>query len=270
MISSCLMGQTGPWRNFTGFGNLAAAVTGFQGHAGWPGAMPSGPYGAYTDFISARYNALAILAALEYRERTGEGQYIDQSQAEAALHFLAPAFLDYTVNGRLREQRGNVDDELQPHGIYPCEGVDRWIAITVASDAQWQALWQAMERPDLAGKREGGDALDAEIAAFTRSRDGEELEAFLQARGVPAHRVLDTLDLYQCPQLQHRGHYIDVACEIYQSTTVESSRLVFSESEARRPERAVNFGRDNRYVLETLLGYSPERIAGLAAAGVLL
>nr|MCS5637493.1 CoA transferase [Myxococcota bacterium] len=191
MISSCLMGQTGPWRNFTGFGNLAAAVTGFQGHTGWPGAMPSGPHGAYTDFISARYNALAILAALEYRERTGEGQYIDQSQAEAALHFLAPAFLDYTVNGRLREQRGNADDELQPHGVYPCEGVDRWIAIAVQTEAQWQALCDVMERPDLVEKRQGGEALDAEIAAFTASRNGEELEAQLQARGVPAHRALD-------------------------------------------------------------------------------
>ena len=270
MISSCLMGQTGPWKNFTGFGNLAAAVTGFQGHAGFPGTQPSGPYGAYTDFISARYNAIAILAALEHRERTGEGQYIDQSQAEAALHFLGPAFLDYTVNGRLREQRGNHDDELQPHGIYPCEGVDRWIAIAVQTDAQWQALCDVMERPDGAEGRAGGEALDAEIAAFTATRNGEELEALLQARGVPAHRALNTLDLYQCPQLQHRGHYIDIACDIYQSTTVESSRLLLSESEPRRPERALSFGRDNRYVLETLLGYSPERIAELAAAGVLL
>jgi crotonobetainyl-CoA:carnitine CoA-transferase CaiB-like acyl-CoA transferase len=268
MISSCLMGQTGPWKNFTGFGNLAAAVTGFQGHAGWPGGLPPGPYGAYTDFISARYNAAAILGALEYRERTGEGQYIDQSQAEAALHFLAPAFLDYTANGRVREQVGNSDAEQSPHGIYPCAGRDRWIAIAVASETQWQALCAAMERPGLEGRED--EALDSEIAKWTESRDGAEIEALLQARGVPAHRVLDTVDLYACPQLQHRGHYIEVACEIYQSTTVESSRLLFSETEARRPERAVSFGRDNRYVLETILGYSPERIAALAEAWVLL
>ena len=270
MISSCLMGQTGPWKNFTGFGNLAAAVTGFQGHAGWPEGLPSGPYGAYTDFISARYNAAAILAALEHRERTGEGQYIDQSQAEAALHFLAPAFLDYTVNGRVREQMGNHDGEKCPHGIYPCAGRDRWIAIAIENETQWLALCVAMERPDLEGRREAGEALDAEIAQWTENLDGAELEGLLQARGVPAHRVLDTPDLYACPQLQHRGHYIDVACDIYQSTTVESSRLLFSESQARRPEQALSFGRDNRYVLETLLGYRPERIAALAEAWVLI
>ena len=270
MISSCLMGQTGPWRNFTGFGNLAASVTGYQGHAGWPDCPPSGPHGAYTDFISARYNAVAILAALEHRERTGEGQYIDQSQAEAALHFLAPAFLDYTVNGRLREGVGNRDAEQCPHGVYPCAGTDRWIAIAVSSDAQYQSLCAAMERPDLLTQRAAGDALDREIAAWTESQDAEKLEALLQARGIPAHRTLDTLDLYACPQMQHRGHYIEVECDLYQSTTVESSRLQLSESAARRPKKAISFGRDNRYVLETMLGYSPERIAGLAEAGILL
>jgi crotonobetainyl-CoA:carnitine CoA-transferase CaiB-like acyl-CoA transferase len=270
MISSCLMGQTGPWKNFAGFGNLAASVTGYQGHAGWPDCLPSGPHGAYTDFISARYNALAILAALEHRERTGEGQYIDQSQAEAGLHFIAPAFLDYTVNGKLREQVGNTDAVQRPHGVYPCQGKDRWIAIAVASDAQWEALCAAMERPDLLDQRDAGEALDAEIRGWTEARVGGETESLLQARGIPAHCVLDTADLYACPQMQHRGHYIEIACDLYQSTTVESSRLCLSESEARRPERALSFGRDNRYVLETLLGYSPERIAGLAQAGVLL
>jgi crotonobetainyl-CoA:carnitine CoA-transferase CaiB-like acyl-CoA transferase len=270
MISSCLMGQTGPWKNFTGFGNLAASVTGYQGHAGWPDGLPSGPHGAYTDFISARYNAAAILAALEHRERTGEGQYIDQSQAEAALHFIAPAFLDYTVNGKLREQVGNRDAQQRPHGVFPCTGKDRWIAIAVASEDQWRALCGVMERPDLLDQRDAGEALEAEIAGWTSARDGAETEASLQASGVPAHRVLDTVDLYACPQLQHRGHYIDIACDLYQTTTVESSRLLLSESEARRPERSVSFGRDNRYVLETILGYSAERIAGLAEAGVLL
>jgi crotonobetainyl-CoA:carnitine CoA-transferase CaiB-like acyl-CoA transferase len=100
MISSCIMGQTGPWRDFAGFGRLAVSVSGFQQLASWPARPPAGPFGAYTDAIASRYNAAAILAALEHRQRTGEGQYIDLSQTEAALHFLAPAFLDWTVNGR--------------------------------------------------------------------------------------------------------------------------------------------------------------------------
>jgi hypothetical protein len=132
------------------------------------------------------------------------------------------------------------------------------------------AVHEAATEAIARARRGEGPALDPEIAAWTAEYEGEKLEALLQAHGVPAHRTLDTLDLYACPQMQHREHYIDVACDIYQSTTVESSRLRLSESRPRRPEKAVSLGRDNRYVLETILGYSPERIAGLAEAGILL
>ena len=269
VISSCLMGQTGPWRDFTGFGNLAASVTGFQQLASWPGRPPSGPFGAYTDFIAVRYNAAAILAALEHRERTGEGQYIDQSQAEAAVHFLAPAFLDYTVNGRVQEACGNEDGELFPHGVYPAAGEDRWIAIAARDDRDWEALCAVIERPDLVSQRGEREEVEAAIASWTREREATDAEDALQARGVPAHAALDTPGLHADAQLRHREHFVEIEHEIYGSTTIESSRLRMSESRARRPERAVTFGRDNRYVLETLLGYSPERIAGLAERGVL-
>jgi crotonobetainyl-CoA:carnitine CoA-transferase CaiB-like acyl-CoA transferase len=270
MISSCLMGQSGPWRDFTGFGNLAASVTGFQSLASWPDTAPPGPYGAYTDFIALRYNAVAILAALEHRARTGEGQYIDQSQAEAALQFLAPAFLDYTVNGRVQAARGNADGELAPHGVYRCAGDDRWVAIAVQSDAGWHALCAQMGRPDLAASPRHGAHADEAIEAWTRELEPEAVEEALQAAGVAAHAVLDTAGLARCPQLAHREHFIEIGCDIYQTTAVESSRLRLSASPARRPERALCFGRDNRYVLETLLGRSAEEIAGLAASGVLL
>ncbi|HXW83885.1 MAG TPA: CoA transferase, partial [Candidatus Binataceae bacterium] len=88
MLSTCLMGQTGPLARFAGFGNLAAAISGFHNLTGWPDRPPAGPFGAYTDYVSPRFTAIAILAALEYRRRTGKGQYIDQSQGEASLHFL--------------------------------------------------------------------------------------------------------------------------------------------------------------------------------------
>ena len=88
MLSSCLMGQTGPLSSFVGFGNMAAAVLGFYNLCGWPDRAPSGPFGAYTDYVAPRFGAVSVLAALDYRKRTGKGQYIDQSQAESALHFL--------------------------------------------------------------------------------------------------------------------------------------------------------------------------------------
>src|SRR5215475_372655 len=110
---------------------------------------PAGPFGTYTDYVAPRFTVVAILAALEYRRRTGQGQYIDQSQAESALHFLTPALLDYTVHGRSQERGGNADAHLAPHGVYPAAGEDRWLAIAVRTEAQWQVLCEVMQRPDL-------------------------------------------------------------------------------------------------------------------------
>ncbi len=269
MISSCVMGQTGPWRDYAGFGRLAVSVIGFQLQASWPDRPPSGPFGAYTDAIASRYNAAAILAALEHRRRTSEGQHIDLSQAEASLHFLAPAFLDWTVNAHVQEPCGNTDGELFPHGMFPATGEDRWVAIAVRDDADWRALCDVIGRPDLLERRHARGDIEAEIAKWTSEREASAIEAALQARGVPAHVALDTPGLFTDPQIQHREHFIEIEHDIYPTTTVENSRLCLSRTPARRPERALSFGRDNRYVLETMLGYSPERIAELAANGVL-
>jgi benzylsuccinate CoA-transferase BbsF subunit len=269
MISSCLMGQTGPWRDFTGFGNLAASVTGYQTLASWPGRPPSGPYGAYTDFIGVRYNAIAILAALEHRDRTGEGQYIDMSQAEAALHFIAPSYLDYTVNGQVRAAVGNEDLDLSPHDFYPCAGEDRWIALAVDSDAQWHSLCELMGRADLQPKRADRATVDAAIASWTRSLEAATAVESLQSAGIPAYEALDTPGLYLDEQLQQRAHYYEIAHEIYQTHTVESSRLRLSRSPEKRAESALTFGRDNRLVLESILGLSVERIQELIESGVL-
>jgi crotonobetainyl-CoA:carnitine CoA-transferase CaiB-like acyl-CoA transferase len=269
MISSCIMGQTGPWRDYAGFGRLAVSVTGFQELGSWPERPPSGPFGAYTDAIASRYNALAILAALEYRRRTGKGQYIDLSQSEAALHFLAPAILDRTLHGPRPGAVGNQDGELFPHGMFPAAGEDRWVAIAVRDDRDWTALCDAMDRADLLARRAEREEVEAAISAWTREREPAEIEAQLQARGVPAHTALDTPGLFRDPQLQHRGHFIEIPHQIFQTTTIESSRLRLSRARARVPEQALSLGRDNGRVLEEILGLSTERIADLTARGVL-
>ncbi len=269
MISSCIMGQTGPWKGFTGFGRLAASLAGFQQMASWPDQPPAGPFGAYTDAIASRYNAIAILAALEHRERTGEGQYIDQAQIEAALHFLAPAYLDWTINGRVEGAVGNDDDAYFPHGMFQTTGEDRWVAIACGSDQQWRDLCETIERPDLIDRRSERKVVDDALRNWTLMRSAGEVETALQAKGIPTHAALDTPALFTDPQLQHRGHFIEIAHDIYPTTTIESSRLRLSRSEARTPERAITLGRDNRSVLEEILGYSPERIADLEAREVL-
>jgi benzylsuccinate CoA-transferase BbsF subunit len=215
MVSTCLLGQTRPMTHFAGFGNLAAAISGFYNLAGWPDRPPAGPFFAHTDAAAPRFTAAAILAALVYRRRTSQGQYIDQWQAESSLHFLGPALLDYTVNGRVQGRIGNPDPRMAPHGVYPAAGEDRWIAIAVGTNTQWEALCRVMQPPDLiederfatrSARLKNQDELGTLIAAGTQERDAHETEAVLEAvlkeRGIPANAVLPTYDLQQSQQSQ--------------------------------------------------------------------
>lgn len=278
MLSTCLMGQTGPLAGFAGFGNLAAALAGYHELTGWPDRAPAGPFSAYTDYIAPRYNAIAVLAALEHRRRTGQGQHIDLAQEEAALHLLAPAILDYTVNGRVLSRQGNVDPEMAPHGVYPCAGEDRWVAIAVRDDPDWRALCRAMEQPGLArdarfasaDKRLGQRAeLDRVLARFTEKLAMEEVEAKLLAVGVPVHAVQNGLELARDAQLLHRGHFIELPLPGGSRTVVESARFRMSRSTASVPQVAPTFGCDNEHVLKKILGYDDDRVAQIVIAGAL-
>ena len=269
LLESCLMGQTGPWRAFTGFGNLAASVTGYMTLASERDGIPSGPWAAYTDFIAVRYNTLALLGALAEQRRTGRGQRIDQAQAESALHFAAPGVLDYTVNRRVVRGCGNEDAHFFPHDVFPCAGKDRWVAISVRDERDWRALCEEIARPDLMPRRAERAAVMDALSAWCREREAGAVERALQARGVPAHEVLDTATLYACPQMQHRAHWIECEHSIYQTTFVESGRLQLSALEPQRPKAAIHFGRDNEAVLKGILGYSAERIAALGEKGAL-
>ena len=278
MLSTCLMGQTGPLASFAGYGNLAAAITGFYELAGWPDRGPSGPFGAYTDYIAPRFNAAAMLAALEYKRRTGRGQHIDLSQAEAALHFLGPAILDYTVNGRVRTRTGNEDLDMAPHGVYACAGDDRWVAVTVADDAEWAALCRVLEQPDLASdarfataaaRLEHRAVLDGLLTSYTEKLEPEEAERRLQDAGVAASVVKSSREIIVDPQLLHRNHFVEIPNSAGKPTTVEGSRSRLSRTPAQVGGLAPTLGRDNEYVLKEILGYSDERVSELVIAGAL-
>ena len=277
MLSSCLMGQTGPLSGFTGFGNMAAAVSGFYNLCGWSDRPPSGPFGAYTDYVAPRFGAVSVLAALEYRRRTGKGQYIDQSQAESAVHFLTPAILDYTANGRVQGRVGNLDREYAPHGVYPTVSEDGWIAIVCETDAQWRALCAVINRKDLAdhpklatarGRRENAAEIDAAISEWTRNMGERAAEAFLQSRGVPAHQVQNSAHAARDPQMVHRGHFVEVNHSTLGKTVVEGPRAHLSRTPARVRAAAPSLGEHNQHVLEKILGYDDDKITDLVASGV--
>lgn len=212
MLSTCMQGQTGPHRDYPGFGNLMAALSGFYHVAGYSEDEPCPPYGAYTDFIAPRFSACALIAALDYRRRTGQGQYIDMSQYEAALHNLAPMLIDYFATGRVLGPAGNRSDRYAPHGAYRCadeDGHERWIAIAVADDREWSELTRALGAEDPGGRfatmrARMGDraALGEFIGAAVRSRKAGELTAALQGAGVAAYPVQNCMDLHHDENLE--------------------------------------------------------------------
>ncbi|MDE2746619.1 MAG: CoA transferase [Chloroflexota bacterium] len=255
MMSSCLMGQDGPLAEFAGFGNLAAAFAGFTPLCGWPDRSPAGPFGAYTDYVAPRFASAALLAAIDERDRTGQGQYIDVSQMEAAIHFLTPAFLQYRLTGEKWLADGNNDPYMSPHGVYPSDGEDRWIAIACRDDADRAALNSVLN----------GQALED----WSASRTNEEAMNTLQAAGVPAHAVQDSAACFADPQLQHRNHFAELEHPTQGKSVVEAARIVFSRTPAGRPQVAPTMGADNDAVLRDLLGYTDEQIIELASSGAL-
>lgn len=278
MLSTCLFGQSGPLAGVAGYGTMGSAISGFINLGGFPDRQPVGPYGAYTDYCAPRFTLAALIAALERRDRTGEGTYIDQAQAESSLHFIAPALLDYTVNGRIQQRDGNRDPRMAPHGVYRAAGADDWVAIAVRDEAEWSRFCAALGQGELAGearfatlrdRKANEAALDAIVESWTTQWPAEQIEAQLQAVGIPASVVQGSARCGMDPQLQHREHFVELDHPVHGKTTVENSRFRLSRTPAAVRRCAPPFGRDNAYVLKEILGYDDERVTELIIAGAL-
>ena len=277
MLSSSIMGQDGPLATMAGVGTMAAALGGFHEITGWPDRAPAGPYSAYTDFVAPRFTVAALLAALEHRERTGEGQHIDLSQLEASLHFLAPAILDYSVNGRVARRVGNDDPTMAPHGVYRSAGEDQWIAIACADKSRWHALCVLIDRADLAqredlhdlaGRLQAREEIDEAIEAWTRERPARVAEEQLQAAGVASYEAQNSQACCDDPQIMHLRHIIDVDHPIHGTFPIENSRFRLSRTPALITSGAPTIGQHVHEVLHGLLGYDDDHIAELAALGL--
>jgi crotonobetainyl-CoA:carnitine CoA-transferase CaiB-like acyl-CoA transferase len=274
MLSSCVMGQTGPMAGFAGFGNLAAAVAGFFDITGWPDRAPAGPYMAYTDYTSPRFSVMAILAALDHRRRTGQGQYLDFSQMEAATHFLTPALLARQAGAERLTRAGNFDPDHAPHGVYPAAGGDRWVAVVCETDAQWRSLCVEMRRDDLAGlttaERLGRrDELDGVVAAWTARQDAAGVTSRLQAHEVPAHLVSEAPDIWVDPQLSERGAFRWTPHPVARRVVVDQPPYRLSRSPGSYDWAGPTYGQHTFDVLHDILGYDDDRIADLAIAEAL-
>lgn len=281
MLSSSLMGQSGRLSRLAGFGNIGAALSGFQHIVGWPDRPPLGPFGPYTDYVGPKLALVALLAALEHRSRTGAGCYLDVSQAECGAWFLAPQIAACAATGEIAQRRGNRDPSFAPHGVFPCRperpgGADH-VAIAARDTQDFRALMAVIERPDLAadralqtleGRQAREDELEAAIEDWTRHHQPEEIERLCQQAGVPAHRAARSSDFIADDQLVHLGHLRRLAHPLHGEVVVEGPRYMLSATPGRVEKAAPLIGQDSEAVLR-LIGLDDDEITELEKAGVL-
>jgi benzylsuccinate CoA-transferase BbsF subunit len=278
MISSCMRGQTGPEAGYTGFGLQGAGLAGFVALTGWPDRIPSGPWGAYTDFIAPRYSLAALAAALHHRDRTGVGQYIDISQSEATIHFLSPAVLEYTVNGHVLDRAGHDSQRACPHGVYATRGSERYVAIAAETSGQWRALCElvpglaelASPELDLLSARIGmRQELDAALSSWCLGREPFELADSLRAAGVPSYVVMRATDLHEDPQLLARDFFVDLDHPHLGRVRLDGPVTRFSGTPSAPTHAGPTMGQHTFEILTEVLGYDADEAANLAAAGAL-
>ena len=273
MLSSTLLGQTGPFSGLAGYGYMAAAIAGFYELAGWPDRGPAGPYGPYTDYLAPRVVVAVLLAALEQRKKTGRGCHIDLSQTECALHYLTPAILDASVNGRTAQRCGNDDPLMSPHGVFASQGEDAWVAIA-CTDEMWPNLASEIGRDDLAGltqaqRRSQADLISEAITAWTQMRTNIAAATTLQNRGIDSYPSNDAQDCCDDPQFAHRQHHIEVPQSHSGTMWTHNCRSRLGRTPAAVWRGGPCLGEDNFEVLSEYLGYDGDKIAELAAAEVL-
>jgi crotonobetainyl-CoA:carnitine CoA-transferase CaiB-like acyl-CoA transferase len=256
MVSTCLNGQTGPHKDYPGFGGQGSALSGFNALTGWPDREPVGPYGTITDSLAPRYVAAALAAGLHYRRRTGHGVYLDVSQVETAIWSLAPWLLDYELDGELRLRDGNNHRDATLHGAFPCadeDGLgDRWIAIACWTDDDLARL------TNIAG---------TDLAAWTRVHSRAEIAARLQAVGIEAVPVADFGDLHDDPQLMFRQHFEALTHPVLGPGLYERNGFRVPSSPGGYNCAGPTLGQDNDWAIGEVLGLGADEIAALRASG---
>jgi crotonobetainyl-CoA:carnitine CoA-transferase CaiB-like acyl-CoA transferase len=277
MVSSCLQGQTGPHKDYPGFGGQGSALGGYNLLTGWPDREPVGPYGTITDSLAPRFVASALSAGLLYRRRTGRGVHLDVAQVEAAVYSLSPWVLDYDVNGHVGSRQGNRSDRAVPHGAFACAGEDRWVAVAVWDDAQWVRLAQAIGVDDATARRLGSfedrrhsiDEVEGLVTAWTRTRSPEDVATTLQGVGIEAVPVADLGDASADPQLHHRHHFVTLEHPCMGECGYEHNGFRLSDAPAGFTRSSPTLGEHNEYVLGEVLGLSAAEQARLLDDGVL-
>jgi benzylsuccinate CoA-transferase BbsF subunit len=277
MMRTCGYGHTGPYATQPGFGSIITALSMMDNLIGYADRPPLAPTTYYTDMLAPLQAALAIITALDYRRRTGKGSYIDQSQMESGLNYMTPLLLDYQANNRNAARQGNRSECCAPHGIYPCQGQDRWAAISVTTEEEWYSFKNIIGNPtwatdprfsSLVERVKHGDLLDALVAEWTVQLTPEQVMSLLQGAGVPAGVVSNAADLSNDLQLNHYHFYHQLdhtfmgKLSFYHPAAIKLSR---AEAEFRSPAL---LGQHTDEICSSILGLSQQEISELKGKGV--
>lgn len=262
------VGHDGPWSKFVTYAPTIHALSGITQMTGVAGHKDLGVGVSYNDHLSGLHGAVAVLAAIEERKQSGQGQFIDLSQLEVGVALAGPGLIDFFGNGRVAQPVANqlAYDEAAPHNAYQCEGDDQWVAIAIMDDDQWekfkavlgQPAWAS--RPSLdttAGRVAAAAKLDEHVAAWTRGRSPGYIQTLCQQAGVPAGVVQSGLDLAEYdPQLRHRGFtgVTDDAHALRGPLKFDRLPMRFSATPAETHFASRQLGQDNAAVLAEWIG----------------
>lgn len=279
-------GYRGPYQSYQSYGPTAQAISGITYESGLPEPMPPAGWGfSYLDHMGGYSVALAILFALNYRKRTGQGVWMDLAQGGFGIFLTGTAVLDYSANGRHYERTGNASPYklAAPHNVYPCAGRDRWIAIAVTQDSEWEGLVKAMDSPAWAydarfatmlARVRHRDELDRLLSEWTKDKEPFELMYLLQSHGVPAGVCQVAQDrVERDPHLRARDYLVTVPHSEMGRWPVQNLPLKLSATPVH-PGGVIDrgapcYGEDNEYVYTKLLGLSLEDLTQLQAEGVI-
>jgi benzylsuccinate CoA-transferase BbsF subunit len=279
MISICGYGQTGPERQYMGYGPASVPLAGISSLTGYRGIGPAEVGISYGDPNAGIFGAFAAMAALAYRQRTGKGVHVDLALWEALLVLMPEGLMDYAMNKTQPERDGNRDRWMAPHGCFKCQGdADKWVTIVCGTEGEWQALCQEMGKPELAtdkrfvnvvARKANEDALEEIISAWTKDRDRWEVTEALQKAGVAAFPAMSNKDLATSPHLTARGYLVqkehpEVGTRIHAGIPWHLSSTP-CEVRAAAPLR----GQHTDYVLRDVIGLSEAEVQKLRDGQVL-
>jgi len=282
IVASCNgYGPSGPWVRYHSYGVVQEPMCGYMALTGY--INEETPYRSGVDHIdpvTGTHMAGLLIGALLHRNRTGEGQQINISMMESALNFVGPAILDYTINGRVQEKKGNrhLQEAMAPHGCYRCQGDDEWITIAVGSDEEWKVFCRAIGDPAwtkdtrftfLYNRLKHQDELDKGVESWTLNKDKYEAMHILQKAGIAAGAVLNMAELFTEPHLKERGFWQTIEHPEAGKMNIVGPRYQMSDTLSPNLKPAPLFGQHTDYVFKELLGMSDEEVAECIKSGII-